>query len=178
MSTVGWTPFRIGELTVQAVQRAFGARAVVAADVDDQRVVELAGVLDRLDHATDLVVGIGQVRRVDVGLADVELLRLVRERVPLRQVSGQAVSWRPAGSRRASSGWRRSCRRSFLALVEQMHVADLVDPLRRRMVRRVRAAGRVVDHERPVGLDLVQHLDAPIASSAMAVIRFQPGWPR
>ena len=27
------------------------------------------------------------------------------------------------------------------------------------MVRRVSAAGRVVDHERPIGLDLVQHLD-------------------
>ena len=67
------------------LQRALGARAVVAADVDDQRVVELAGVLDRLDHAADLVVGIGEVGRVDLGLADVELLLLGRERVPLRR---------------------------------------------------------------------------------------------
>jgi hypothetical protein len=49
-------------------------------------VVQLAGVLDGLDHAADLVVGIGQVCGIDVGLADVELLRLGRERVPLGQV--------------------------------------------------------------------------------------------
>ena len=39
--------------------------------------------------------------------------------------------------------------------------ADLVHPFLGRMVRRVGGAGRVVDHERPVGLDLVQHPDAP-----------------
>ena len=42
--------------------------------------------------------------------------------------------------------------------VEQMHVADLLDPLRRRMMRRVRAARHVVDEERLVGRDLLQLL--------------------
>ena len=37
------------------------------------------------------------------------------------------------------------------ALVEQLHVADLLNPLRRRVVRRVGAAGRVVDEEGLVG---------------------------
>ena len=50
-----------GDLVGRADQRALGAGAVVAADVDDQRVVELAHVLDRLDHAADLVVGVGEV---------------------------------------------------------------------------------------------------------------------
>ena len=36
------------------------------------------------------------------------------------------------------------------ALVEEVHVADLLDPLRRRVVRRVGAAGHVVDEERLV----------------------------
>ncbi len=39
-----------------------------------------------------------------------------------------------------------------------MHVADLLDPLRRRMVRGVRAARHVIDEERLVGRDLLQLL--------------------
>ena len=44
------------------------------------------------------------------------------------------------------------------SLVEQMHVADLVDPLRRRVVRRMRPARRVVDEERLLGRQRVQLL--------------------
>ena len=44
------------------------------------------------------------------------------------------------------------------AAVEQMHVADLLDPLRRRMMRRVRAARHVIDEERLVGRDLLELL--------------------
>ena len=47
----------------------FSARAVVASDVDDQRVVELAEVLDLLDHTADLVVGVGGVGCEHLGLA-------------------------------------------------------------------------------------------------------------
>ena len=39
------------------------------------------------------------------------------------------------------------------ALVEQVHVADLLDPFRRRVVRRMRAAGNVVDEERLARVD-------------------------
>ena len=44
------------------------------------------------------------------------------------------------------------------AVVEQVHVADLLDPLRRRMVRRMGAARHVVDEERLVGRDLLELL--------------------
>src|SRR5206468_12072268 len=40
--------------------------------------------------------------------------------------------------------------------VEEMHVADLLDPLRRRMVRRVCAARHVINEERLVGRDLLE----------------------
>jgi hypothetical protein len=53
---------------------AFRARAVIAADVYDQRVVELAHVLDGLDHAADFVVCVGEVGAIDVRLADEYLL--------------------------------------------------------------------------------------------------------
>ena len=70
---------RNGELVVETVERAFRARAVVAADVDDECIVEFASVRNGLDHATDFGVGISEVRRIDVGLPDVELLRLGRQ---------------------------------------------------------------------------------------------------
>jgi hypothetical protein len=44
-ATVGATPLINAVLAVQAVERAFRARAVIPADVDDQCIVELAGVL-------------------------------------------------------------------------------------------------------------------------------------
>ena len=48
----------VGHLVEHAVHAAFGAGAVVADVVDDQRVVELADVLDGLHDAADLVVGV------------------------------------------------------------------------------------------------------------------------
>ena len=62
-----------GHLVRGALKRAFGAGAVVAADIDDQRVVELAHVLDRLNHAADLIVGIGRVAGKHFSLARVQL---------------------------------------------------------------------------------------------------------
>ena len=67
----------------RAVQLAFGTGAVVAVDVDDQRVVELAEVLDRLDDATDLVVGVGDEGGEHVDLADEQLLLVGGELVPV-----------------------------------------------------------------------------------------------
>ena len=75
-----------GELVRRAVEHAFGARAVVAADVDDQGVVELAQVFDRLDDPADFVVGVGEVRPVDIGLLDEEFFLIPTERIPLRQI--------------------------------------------------------------------------------------------
>ena len=148
-----------GELVRRPVEHALGARAVVAADVDDQRVVELAQVLDGLDHPANLVVGVGEVGAVDVGLLDEELLLLPAQRIPLRQVL------RP----RRQLGIRGHDAEPLLvgedglaqfvpAAVEEMHVADLLDPLRRRMMRRVCAAGHVIDKERLVGRDLLELL--------------------
>ncbi len=63
-----------GEFVRRAVEHAFRARAVVATDVDDQGVVELAEVFDGLDDPADLVVGVGEVGPIDVRLLDEELL--------------------------------------------------------------------------------------------------------
>ena len=69
---------------VGALQGALGAGPVVAADVDDQRVVELALVLDLLDHPADFMVGVGDVGAEDLRLAGEELLLRLGDRVPRR----------------------------------------------------------------------------------------------
>ena len=71
------------ELVRRAVEHAFGARTVVATDVDDQGVVAFAEVFDGLDDAADLVVGVGEVGRIDVRLLDEEFFLIPAERVPL-----------------------------------------------------------------------------------------------
>ena len=101
-----------GVLVGRAGQRALGAGAVVAIDVDDQRVVEFAHVLDLLNDAADLVVGIGRVAR--------DTLRPVGRRASSGRAtasptsassSGQGVSLRICGNdAQAVSGWRRSAR--------------------------------------------------------------------
>ena len=63
-----------GQVERRADRGAFGAGAVVAADVDDERVIELAQVFHRLDDPADFVVGIGHIRGEDIRLADEHLL--------------------------------------------------------------------------------------------------------
>ena len=107
-------------LVVGALRPAFGARAVVADDVDEERVVELADRLERVDQPADLVVGVlGEAR---------EGLHLAREQALLVGVSdprpgfpsGRGVSFVSAGmtpssfcrakvSSRSLSQPRRTC---------------------------------------------------------------------
>ena len=137
-------------LARRAVRRAFGGGAIVAADVDDQRVIQLAHVLDRLDYPTDLVVGVGKKGCIDVGLSDVELLLFVVERVPELQKlvrPGRQLGVLRDHAELLLVGEDLVAQR-VPALVEQVHVGDLLHPLRRRMVRRVGPAGDVIQEER------------------------------
>ena len=86
------------ELVRRAIDRPLRTRSIVAADVDDQRVIELAHVLDRLNDAADFVVGVSEVGREDVGLLDEEFFLCEAQRVPFRQFLGPRQSaWCPAG---------------------------------------------------------------------------------
>ena len=144
-----------GEFVRCPVEHALGARAVVAADVDDQRVVELAHVLDRLNDAADLVVGVREVSAVHVGLFDEELLLLPTQRIPLRQVLRPRRQLGIGGNDAEPLLVGEDRVADFVpTFIEQMLVADFLDPLRRRMMRRMRAAGNVINEERLVGRDL------------------------
>ena len=156
-------PVEHRHLVRRADEGTFRTRSVVAVDVDDERVVEPAHVFDGLDHAADLVVGVGDVRGEDVDLAGEHLLLVGRELIPLLQ---QVL--RP----RRELGVLRDDAELLLvledplaelvpALVEQVHIADLLDPLRRRVMRRMRAARHVVDEERLVGRQRVDLVHVP-----------------
>ena len=136
-------------LVGRAQRPALGAGAVVAVDVDDQRVVEPAEVLEGLDHAADLVVVVGGVGGEDLDLADEELLRLRAELVPrLQDVIGPGCQLRILGDHAEPLlVLEDALAQLVVAVVEEVHRVDLVHPFLGRVVRRVRGAGRVLDED-------------------------------
>ena len=153
----------LGDWNVDAFERghigrgtdkgAFCAGAVVAADEDDECVVELAHVFHGLDHTADFMVGVSRIGRKDVRLTDEKFLLVGSECVPFRKLRSAefGLAIRP----RRELGIRRDYTEPFLvgedrfaqlfpALIKQVHVADLLDPLWRGLVRRVRAAGHIM----------------------------------
>ena len=70
-------------LVKQAVHASFGTRAVVADDVENQRVVHLAGLLDGLDQPADLRVRILAEAGEDLHLTAKQFLLVSRELVPI-----------------------------------------------------------------------------------------------
>ena len=127
-------------------RRAFRARPVVAADIDDQCVVEFAHVCDFLYHPADLMVGICRVGGKDIRLTDEKLLFVGTECVPLRELDASVFGLPVGPGRQLGVRWDHA--ELFLvgkdlltqlvpALVEQVHVADLLDPFRRWLMRRV-----------------------------------------
>ena len=130
---------------------ALGAGAVVADDVVDQRVVEHAEVLERVDEPPDVVVGVLEEAGVDLHLPGQHRLEVVRHLVPGGDLLGPARSARPrAGSRRAPSGARRSPRAARPSPGRSCPCTSS-DHSARHVVRRMRGAGREVDEERLVG---------------------------
>ena len=69
-------------LVERARRRPLQAGAVIAPDVEDQRVVELTHRFDLVEQPADVPVSVVHEARVDLHLPGVELLRGVVERVP------------------------------------------------------------------------------------------------
>ena len=143
-------PVQRRQLVERAAERALHARAVVAPDPDDERVVELAHLLDRGEDAADVPVGVLRVAGVDLHLARVQALARSRSASPSFGNSSFSAS-SVSGGTTPSSFWRASVSlaEDVPALVELALV--LVRPLSRHVVRRVAAAGRVVHEPRRVG---------------------------
>ena len=140
----------VGHLVEHAVHAALGAGPVVAGDVEDQRVVELANILERLNDPADFVVGMLHKSGKHFGLAREEPFLVGRELVPILDGGGLG---REPGSSRHHAQFDLS-RQRFLAQCVPAAVEfafPLGDPILRHMMRGMHGAGRIVDEERLVG---------------------------
>ena len=98
-------PVQRRQLVERAGERALHAGAVVAPDPDHERVVELAHLLDRVEDAADVPVGVLGVAGVDLHLARVQPLLRSRRASPRPGTRRSRVSSASAGMT-PSSFWR------------------------------------------------------------------------
>ena len=131
----------------QSLQRALAARAVVALDINDHRVIEFAGIGDGLNDPPDVVIAIGQTSSIDFHHVGVELLLVGAQGIPSRNFLGSFGEFR-AGGNHAERDLARE--RFFPHLVPTLVELplELGDPFLRRMMRCVAQTGRVVGEER------------------------------
>ena len=83
------------ELVERPRDRPLHARSVVAPDPKDERIAELTKLLNGVDDAADVVVGVLRVPGVDLHLAGVEDLEVFRYVIPRREGVG---AWRQLGA--------------------------------------------------------------------------------
>ncbi len=181
-------------LVDRAVRAALAAGAVVRHQ-DHDRVLALPGLLEVVEQPADVVVGVRQEPRVDLGHPGEQPLLVVGQRVPrlgrVQRRERLAVGAR-AGLGRADRVDRRQLGvgrddahlllpgQRLLAhrLVAHVEAAlELVDPLLRGVVRRVGRAGRVVQEERLVRrdrlgvLDELERLVGEVVGEVVALLR-------
>ena len=149
---VFWGVVGLGPLDERAIQIADDRSAVVAEDVEDERVVEFADFLDAVDQAADFVVRVLRQRRIHFHLPGKDLLLIGREVLPFLH---RFRVRRELGARRHDAHLDLPLEDLFAhgvpSLVELALVEILLQPARRRRVRRMAGALRVVHHEGPVG---------------------------
>ena len=162
-----------GHLVERAGERPFHAGAVVAPDVQDERVVEVTHLLDRVEQAADVPVGVLGEAREDLHLARVQLLLGVVERVPGRKQLRPLSEYRVL---RDDPELLLTLERLLAVRVPAAVELALVPvgPLPGHVVRRVAAAGGVV-HEpwllRVLRAHGVQPLDGLVGEVVREVVR-------
>src|SRR5258707_13830934 len=144
-------------------QSAFGARTVVTANVDNERIVELTLILNFLNDPANLMVGIGDISCENLSLARVEFLLEQRERIPPWQLCATilSLSVRPIGKLRTERDHAEPLlvRENLLPQFLIAHVKlalELLNPFSRRLVRRMGASGYVIEEKRLVRRRRVQ----------------------
>ena len=141
----------------RAHRATFGAGTVVAVDIDDERVVELAHVLNSLNDASDFAVVVSGKRGENFHLLDEELLLLGCQIIPVFE----DIRWP-----RLQPGILRDHAELLLvfknllaklvpAHVKDVHVVDLLYPFLGRMMWSVCSSRRVFQEKRFVGYRLV-----------------------
>ena len=132
-----------GDLAERAFQPPLGAGAIVAHDVHDERVVELARGAEALDQAADLVIGEGHVGGVVLHQARVHLPGVGTLRVPGGNLAGPRGELRAPGN---DADLELPGVREFALLVPAVveRAAELRAPLGGGVMRRVHAGGAEV----------------------------------
>ncbi len=145
-----------GHLVEQAIKSAFGAGTVVPLDVDDQRIVQLAEIFNRVEDAAHLVVGIGQRRGVDLHHAGKDLPLVSSQRVPCRNRFGTRGQL-GVGRNDSHLPLPRECLFPHLvpALIEL--ALELRDPFLGRVVGRMGRSRRIVLQPRLLRRDRSEH---------------------
>ena len=139
----------VGVFVEHAVHAALGAGAIVAGDVEDEGVVELADLADGIDQAADVVVGVIDEGGECFDLAEEEALLVGGEGVPI--LDGVRLGSEFGALRHDAQGNLPG--QGFLAdfvpaLVE--FALPFGDPFGRRVVRGVGRAGGEIDEKRLV----------------------------
>jgi hypothetical protein len=103
------------------------------------------------------MVAVGRVRREDLDLADEKLLFLRTELIPwLQEFLGPGCQLRILGDHAEPFLVLKDALTQLLvAIIEELHGADLVHPLFGRVMRRMRGARRILDEDRLVRLGLM-----------------------
>src|SRR5262249_62159713 len=112
-------------------QRSLGTRAVIADDVNNERIIEFAHIFDGLDYPANLMIGISEIGCVDVGLADEEFLLIGGERIPfLEQIFGPRSQFGVLGNDAEPLLISKNRLAQLVpTLVKQVHVTHLLDSL-------------------------------------------------
>ena len=161
------------ELVEGAAQRPLHAGSVVAPDPDDERVLEIAHLLDRVEDAADVPVGVLAVAREHLHLACVQAPVVLVERVP----GGHRVGSRRELRLRRDHAELLLPLEGLVAVSVVAHVelsGVLVGPLLRHVMRCVAAAGREVGEPRLLGIlrvNPVQPLDRLVGHVVRQVVR-------
>ena len=139
----------VRHLVEHADHAAFRAGAVVAHHVQDQRVVELAHVFDRLHDAADLVIGVRRECRKHFHLPREQPLLVGRQLVPVLDVGGLGRQLRVL----RDDAHLLLPGEGLLAVLVPTAVElalELRDPVLRHVMRSMRGAGGEVREERLV----------------------------
>jgi hypothetical protein len=160
-------------LVERAGDRALHAGAVVTPDPDDQRVVQLAQLVDRVDDPADVVVGVLREPGVDLHLTGVVGLEFARDLIPggERLVSRRQLRVRRDHAQFLLPG-EGLLAKTVPSLVELALV--LIRPFAGHMVRGVAAPSGEIDEERLAGVlrpDPVQPPDGLVGHGIGQVVR-------
>jgi len=164
----------VGHLVVHTHESTLGTGAVVAGNVDEQRIIQLADVVQRINEASHLGVGLLHEARKHLGLTSKELAIISRKRVPIHDFFGLLGQFGTSGDD-AHLSLAFGCLLPGLVPTLVKLPLVFVGPRPGHVVRRVDSAGCIVHEKglvrrhRLLGLDPVDRLVGHVHGEVIAL---------